>query len=61
MESLEDLSRLTTLHLRDNKIETLDGFSENLKQLQYVNLRFVFKDRAGQNTRRFRSFEDDCN
>jgi hypothetical protein len=39
LEDLENLTRLTTLHLRDNKIETLDGFSENMKQLQYVNLR----------------------
>lgn len=38
---MDELTRLTTLHLRDNKIETLDGFSENMKQLQYVNLRFV--------------------
>lgn len=41
LEDLENLIRLTTLHLRDNKIETLDGFSENMKQLQYVNLRYV--------------------
>ena len=39
LEDLDQLTRLTTLHLRDNKIETLDGFSENMKQLQYVNLR----------------------
>ena len=39
LEDLQDLSRLTTLHLRDNKVGTLDGFSENMKQLQYVNLR----------------------
>jgi len=39
---LEDLSRmtqLTSLHLRDNKLVTLDGFTEELVSLQYVNLR----------------------
>ena len=39
LEDLQNLSRLTTLHLRDNKIETLDGFSDMMKQLQYINLR----------------------
>ncbi|CAF4820853.1 unnamed protein product, partial [Rotaria sp. Silwood1] len=39
LEDLHELNRLTTLHLRDNKVEILDGFSENMKHLQYVNLR----------------------
>ena len=39
LEDLDKLTRLTTLHLRDNKMETLDGFSEHVKQLQYLNLR----------------------
>lgn len=39
MEGLENLSNLTTLHLRDNQIETLDGFSKEMKSLQYLNLR----------------------
>ena len=39
IEGLERLEHLTTLHLRDNQIEKLDGFSENMKQLQYVNMR----------------------
>lgn len=41
-----ELARLATLHLRDNKIETLDGFSESMKSLQYINLRFVFKEKV---------------
>ncbi|XP_077866569.1 leucine-rich repeat-containing protein 23-like, partial [Saccoglossus kowalevskii] len=39
LEGLERLEHLTTLHLRDNQIDKLDGFSENMKNLQYVNLR----------------------
>ncbi|XP_006170847.1 leucine-rich repeat-containing protein 23 isoform X2 [Tupaia chinensis] len=39
VEGLENLSNLITLHLRDNQIETLDGFSREMKALQYLNLR----------------------
>ncbi|XP_058022848.1 leucine-rich repeat-containing protein 23 [Ahaetulla prasina] len=39
LEGLENLEQLTTLHLRDNLIEVLDGFSSNMKSLQYLNLR----------------------
>ncbi|KAG8509068.1 Leucine-rich repeat-containing protein 23, partial [Galemys pyrenaicus] len=39
VEGLENLSNLTTLHLRDNQIETLSGFSKEMKSLQYLNLR----------------------
>lgn len=39
LEGLERLEHLTTLHLRDNQLENLDGFSESMKNLQYVNLR----------------------
>ncbi|PNI21171.1 LRRC23 isoform 3 [Pan troglodytes] len=39
VEGLEDLSNLTTLHLRDNQIDTLSGFSREMKSLQYLNLR----------------------
>lgn len=39
IEGLERLEHLTTLHLRDNQIENLDGFSENNKNLQYINIR----------------------
>ncbi|MEQ2240369.1 hypothetical protein ILYODFUR_014166 [Ilyodon furcidens] len=39
LEGLEKLERLTTLHLRDNKLETLDGLSPNMKSLQYLNVR----------------------
>lgn len=40
VEGLENLSNLTTLHLRDNQIETLSGFSGDMKSLQYLNLRY---------------------
>ncbi|KAM4704383.1 LOW QUALITY PROTEIN: leucine-rich repeat-containing protein 23 [Rhinophrynus dorsalis] len=39
LEGLENLVHLTSLHLRDNQLQTLDGFSENLRALQYLNLR----------------------
>lgn len=40
VEGLENLSDLTTLHLRDNHIETLSGFSKEMQSLQYLNLRY---------------------
>jgi len=39
IEGLAELEHLTTLYLRHNDISTLDGFSENMKNLQYLNLR----------------------
>ena len=39
VEGLENLENLTILHLRDNLIETLDGFGPSMKSLQYVNIR----------------------
>ncbi|KFQ36440.1 Leucine-rich repeat-containing protein 23, partial [Mesitornis unicolor] len=39
LEDLEGLEQLTTLHLRDNQLKTLDGFSSSMKCLQYLNLR----------------------
>lgn len=33
------LTSLTTIHLRDNQIENLDGFAEEMASLQYMNLR----------------------
>lgn len=39
IEGLDRLEKLTMLHLRDNQISTLDGFSEQMKSLQYINLR----------------------
>uniref|UniRef100_A0A8C5LFG2 Leucine-rich repeat-containing protein 23 n=1 Tax=Jaculus jaculus TaxID=51337 RepID=A0A8C5LFG2_JACJA len=39
VEGLENLSNLTTLHLRDNQITTLSGFSKEMSSLQYLNLR----------------------
>ncbi|XP_044155260.1 leucine-rich repeat-containing protein 23 [Bufo gargarizans] len=39
LEGLENLVHLTSLHLRDNQLETLNGFSGNMRALQYLNLR----------------------
>ncbi|XP_015728255.1 leucine-rich repeat-containing protein 23 [Coturnix japonica] len=39
LEGLEALEQLSTLHLRDNELGTLDGFSSSMKCLQYLNLR----------------------
>ncbi|KAK7093650.1 hypothetical protein V1264_007356 [Littorina saxatilis] len=39
VEGLGRCTGLTTLHLRDNQLENLDGFTEDLKELQYINLR----------------------
>jgi len=42
IETIVDIGRLkhlSTLHLRDNKIKTLDGFTEEMENLQYLNLR----------------------
>lgn len=41
VEGLENLKNLTTLHLRDNHIETLSGFSKEMQSLQYLNLRYA--------------------
>ncbi|XP_030043205.1 leucine-rich repeat-containing protein 23 [Microcaecilia unicolor] len=39
LEGLEGLVQLQTLHVRDNQLETLDGFSGSMKSLQYLNIR----------------------
>ncbi|XP_074654336.1 leucine-rich repeat-containing protein 23-like isoform X2 [Tubulanus polymorphus] len=39
IEGMEHLTHLTTLHLRENQIEKLDGFTDSLVNLQYINLR----------------------
>ena len=38
-DGIQGLHQLTTLHLRDNPISTLDGFVPSLAALQYINLR----------------------
>lgn len=40
LEGLERLERLTSLHLRDNQLDSLDGLSPNMKCLQYLNVRY---------------------
>jgi len=37
---IDQLENLTVLHLRENQIQTLDGFSKNLQHLKYINLRY---------------------
>ncbi|MBN3306658.1 leucine-rich repeat-containing protein 23 [Amia ocellicauda] len=39
LEGLDRLGKLTTLHLRDNRIESLQGFGEGMTSLQYLNVR----------------------
>jgi len=39
IEGMSRLTGLTTIHLRDNQLESLEGFSEGQTGLQYVNLR----------------------
>lgn len=41
LEGLEKLENLTTLHLRDNELENLDGLNPNMKSLQYLNVRYT--------------------
>ncbi|KAG7521304.1 leucine-rich repeat-containing protein 23 [Solea senegalensis] len=39
LKGLAMLEHLSTLHLRDNQLETLQGLSSNMKCLQYLNVR----------------------
>uniref|UniRef100_A0A8C5CF64 Leucine rich repeat containing 23 n=1 Tax=Gadus morhua TaxID=8049 RepID=A0A8C5CF64_GADMO len=39
LEGLERLELLTTLHLRDNQLETLEGISPRMTSLKYLNVR----------------------
>lgn len=41
VDGLENMEHLTTLYLRHNDISLLNGFSEGMKNLQYLNLRSV--------------------
>ena len=40
IEQLSKLEHLSILHLRDNNISKLDGFSDCMSNLQYLNLRW---------------------
>ena len=42
LEDLAELKSLSALHIRDNKLEKLDGFSDKMASLQYINLRYLF-------------------
>ncbi|XP_076022678.1 leucine-rich repeat-containing protein 23 [Genypterus blacodes] len=39
LEGLDRLERLTTLHLRDNQVDSLEGLSLKMKSLRYLNIR----------------------
>lgn len=39
LEDLGELKNLAALHLRDNKLDKLDGFMEKMNSLQYINIR----------------------
>ncbi|EDV23950.1 Leucine-rich repeat-containing protein 23 [Trichoplax sp. H2] len=39
LNGIDKLVQLRTLHMRDNAIKSLDGFTDNMKHLQYINLR----------------------
>ena len=43
LAGLDHLHSLTTMHLRENQLVELDGFSEEMKMLQYVNIRWVVR------------------
>ena len=43
IEGLDEVPQLTVLHLRENEIEKLDGFTGELESLQYLNLRYCNK------------------
>lgn len=44
LEGLEKLENLTTLHLRDNELDSLDGLNPNMKSLQYLNVRYTVEE-----------------
>ena len=39
LEGLDELTTLQWVHVRDNKLVSLDGMTSNLAVLQYLNLR----------------------
>lgn len=41
LEGASSLTQLTTLHARENQVSKLDGFTEAMQALQYINLRYV--------------------
>ena len=41
LDDLVELKNLSALHIRDNKLEKLDGFGEKMQALQYINLRYL--------------------
>ena len=41
LEGIDDKYALELLHLRNNKLQILDGFSSKMTSLKYINLRYV--------------------
>ncbi len=41
LQGMSRLTGLTTLHMRENQLDNLDGLSEEMKSLQYINLRYT--------------------
>lgn len=41
LEGLGHLAQLTTLHLRENQLKKLDGLTDQMSSMQYINFRCV--------------------
>ena len=39
LEGIGRMSNLRVLHLRENQLQHLDGFSKNMQKLEYLNIR----------------------
>ena len=39
LEDIGQLTQLVTLHMRENQLENLDGFTASMTNLEYINLR----------------------
>lgn len=50
-DGIQGLHQLTTLHLRDNPIATLDGFAPSMAALQYLNLRSAAIEESSELTK----------
>ncbi len=50
-DGIQSLHQLTTLHVRENQIASLDGFVPSLGALQYLNLRANLVENPSQLTK----------